>query len=280
MAKPVKPYKVGRLKKSEEQYIFAHSEKMAPEEIASKLNRSINQVLKTLSKVPTLPKSQSPKIAELRLGLKESALWKTMRAEFDPDELVFFEEQYVALMDQFTQGNEEVLHTEESQLFKVIKFDILKHRNAMRQKRCKKEIERIENVHDTILKSAPYSKLSTEEKSDLKTLELNMAELLAQQSQFSTEYVKLEEKHQKLMEALKATRQQRIDKIAGSKLDFLGLLRSLGEDIVVEEHDKLNEMMRRATFNEEKRLSQPTIFADGELDIPLLNEKTFEFEEK
>lgn len=276
MAKPEKPYKVGRLKKSEEQYIFANNDKMPPDEIAKKLNRSLTQVLNTLSKIPSLPKSQSPEVAELRLGLKESALWKSLKQEHDPDELVYFEEQYIALMSQFKQGNEEVLHTEENQVFKVIKLDILKHRNSMRQKRCKNEIERCEKVYDMIVKSG---KLDDKQKAELATLELSISNYLAQQSQFSTEYVKLEEKHQKLMEAMKATRDQRVDKIISSKIDFLGLLRSLGEDNIQEENDKYIEMMRRATKTETERLTKLHTYNDGEEDSPVLLPESF-LEEK
>lgn len=266
------PFKVGRLKKNEQDYILANADKMSVEDISEKLNRSPKQVKSTIERIPSLPKKHSPVIAELRIGLKESALWKTLKDEFDSDELVFFEEQYLALMAQFRQGNEEVLHTEENQVFKVIKMDILKHRNAIRQKRNKKEIERNENIHEHILKSG---KLTPDKKADLDTLELKISSLLAQQSQFSSEYVKLEEKHQKLMEALKATREQRVDKINNGKIDFLGLLRTLDDDKIRDENEKYIEMMRRATKSEKERLTELYTFSDGEPDYPLLSEDTF-----
>lgn len=268
MAKPDKPFKVGRLKKAEEQYIFAHSDKLSPDEIAIKLNRSLKQVLNTLSKIPTTAKSQSPQVSELRLGLKESAVWKNLKAELDTAELELFEEQYIAYMSQFRQGNEEVLYTEENQVFKIIKLEILKHRNAVRQKRCQKEIERCENVHSIIVKSG---KLDDKKKGELASLELSISNYLAQQSQFSNEYVKLEEKHQKLMGDMKATRDQRLSKIESSKVDFLGVLRGLGDENIRDENERYIEMMRRATNSETQRLTKLHDYGNDDVDTPLLN---------
>jgi len=265
--------KLGRLKKEEENYIIAHAGKLVPQEIADNLNRSIRQVLNILSKVDVKrPAKDSANESKLRVGLKESALWKTLKAEFEPDELVYFEEQYIALMDQFKQ--EEVLHTEENQVCKVIKIDIMKHRNAIRQKRCSREIDRCERLHEKIIASKDYQALEKKAIEDLEIVNNQIQNLYAQQKGFSDEYVKLEEKHQKLMVDLKATREQRVDQIQSGKVDFLGVIRNLCETRVQAEQDRQIELMRRATKNETDRLSKQYQFADGENDPMLLNSNT------
>lgn len=267
------PVKLGRLKREEENYIWAHAGKLVPQEIADQLNRSIRQVLNVLAKAPSKKeiKDDSNKSA-LRKGLKESALWKNLKAELDPDELEYFEEQYISLMDQFKA--EEVLPTEENQVFKVIKIDILKHRNAVRQKRCMHEINRLERLHERIVKSKDNEKLDDSDLAKLESISLQINNLYAQQSGFSNEYVRLEEKHQKLMIDLKATREQRVDQIESGKMDFLSLLRSLGNEKIVNENERYIELMRRSTKNELERLSKPHSYSNNELDLPILNSET------
>lgn len=267
------PVKVGRLKKQEENYIISQSGKMTPAEIGKQLNRSERQVLAVLSQVPAKPRfADKPENSNLRAGLKESAFWASLKAELEPDELVYFEEQYVGLMAQFKSDS--VLFTEENQVFKVIKLDILKHRNAVRQKKCLKELERCERLHEKLIKSPEYEALESKALSAVEVLDQKMSNLSANQSGLANEYVRLEDKHQKLMGALKATREQRVDKIESGNTDFLGLLRSLGDESVSNEHDRYIELMRRASNSELKRLSQPYKFGDGALDQPILNSDT------
>lgn len=265
--------KVGRLKKEEENYIVAHAGKLVPQEIASNLNRSLKQVLVVLSSIPTRePAKDTANTAKLRIGLKESAMWKTLKAEFEQDELVYFEEQYIALMEQFKQ--DEVLHTEENQVFKVIKIDIMKHRNAVRQKECGRNIDKFETLQSKIIASKEYQNFEKKAISDLEMVEVKLATLYSQQKTFSDEYIKLEEKHQKLMVDLKATREQRVDEIASNKVDFLSVIRELGNEKIARSKEKQQELMKLATQNEYKRLSQPHQFADGEIDRPILNGDT------
>lgn len=267
------PVKVGRLKKQEENYIISQSGKMTPAEIGKQLNRSERQVLSVLSQVPAKPRfADKPETSSLRAGLKESAFWASLKAELEPDELVFFEEQYIGLMEQFKSDS--VLFTEENQVFKVIKIDILKHRNAVRQKKCLKELERCERLHEKWIKSPEYEKLESKALSAVELLDQKMSNLSANQSGLANEYVRLEGTHQKLMGALKATREQRVDKIESGNTDFLGLLRSLGDENVLNEHDRYIELMRRASNSELKRLSQAHKFGDGAFDQPLLSEST------
>ena len=139
-------------------------------------------------------------------------------------------------MDQFKA--EDVLATEENQVFKVIKLDILKHRIAIRQKRCMHEIERLERLHERIVKSKDSEKFTDEDIQKLETINLQINNLYAQQSGFSNEYVRYEEKHQKLMIDLKATREQRVDKLESGKVDFLGGIRARGNENIVNENER------------------------------------------
>jgi hypothetical protein len=271
---PKQPTKSGRLSNAEVAFIEANAGRMTPQDIAGKLNRSVNVVLKAMSAKPATPRPPEPETqSSIRLGLKQSAAWKQLVAEFEKDELAYFEEQYVALMDQFSE--DKVLPTEENQVFKVIKLDLLKHRNAVKQRRVGREIERLEVTREQLLKLQKFNLPDSDE--DVRKLQI-LDELLEKanslQADLTVEYVKLEEKHQKLMEALKATRQQRVDRIESGKMDFLGLLRSLQEESVRQEGDRYIELMRRATAGELNRLSAHHQYGDSSYDRPILTPDT------
>jgi hypothetical protein len=86
----------------------------------------------------------------------------------------------------------------------------------------------------------------------------------------STEFIKLEEKHQGLLKDLKATRDQRITRIESSKETYLAIIKKLQNE---EERDLVGgtmETMKLATKKEEKKLTSVHTFDDGSQDLPVL----------
>lgn len=272
-------FKAGRLKKEEENYIVAHAGKLVPQEIADNLGRSIRQILNVLSRIDARQtKVPKPKTTEILVGLKDSAIWKTLKEEFDPTELTYFEEQYVQLMNQFKQ--EEVLYTEENQIFQLIKIDIMKHRNAIRQKECGRKIDQMEKLESRIIASEGYQKFDKKTMGEIELVKQQLANFYAQQKGFSDEYIKLEEKHQKLMSSLKGTRDQRVDQIQSGKVDFLSVIRDLGNEKKLIQEEKNIQLMRNAVENERVRLSEFYQFGDGEFSQPLLNADTVQIRDE
>jgi predicted transcriptional regulator len=269
--------KRGRLSKNEQEFIRLHGDKMSAAEIGAALGRSAHQVetelLRTAADRPAAGPPEEPKA--VKAILRDSSLWKRLSLEFEDGELEYFEEQYLKLKEQF---REDVMPTEENQLVKLLKLDVYLSRNSVKQKKCNREIERLEKAQQELVKAKPVIDLFTDESTAaaLTMLQNELNSAHAQHKSLTTEMVQLEEKHQKLMDQLKATRSQRIDKIETGKVDFLGVIRQITERETQEEAGRYIEMMKRASNAEYKRLATPHKYMDGVVDQPLLTPDSLE----
>jgi hypothetical protein len=265
--------KAGRLSNSERQFIVDNAGRMHPRDIAAKLGRSEDVVFKEIREAapPPAPPDDSPETSQIRLDFKKSPAWKRLTQELETDELAYFEDQYVKLVAQF---KDDVLATEENQLYKAVKYEIMMSRNATQQKRVNREIARLERTQEEFVTLKTFDQLDDRDRELLTGLEAQLQTTYASRQALTTEYVKMDEKHQRLLEDLKSLRRQRIDKIESGKVDYLGLVRMLCDEAVQADEEKQIELMRRATGGELKRLATPHVFADGVTDQPLLTADT------
>ena len=186
----------------------------------------------------------------------------------DEEELEYFEEQYVKYMAQF---REDVLVTEETQIFLVIRFEVMMHRNAKSKRNSGKEIGRLIRLQADFTDRFDTSDLMSDaDRNYILNLETQIQAAKASEQARSNEFIKLEEKHQGLLKDLKATRDQRITRIESSKETYLSVIKRLQNE---EERDLVGgtmETMKMATRKEEDKLTSPHTFADGSQDMPLL----------
>lgn len=266
--------KRGRLSQKELAYITKHASSMTYEQIALKLNRTV-EVIREAAKLNAPPEAvakndgiEEEKVA-IRQELRNSESWKRLKDELTTEELVLFEEEYVKLMSQF-KGD--VLATEEIQIIQAIKFDILMSRNLKARQRALKDISRLEGIQEDLLRkfNGDISSLGDEDKNFIITLETQLQSAKAAEQDRTSEYVKLQDRHESLMKTLKATRDQRIKQIESSKVSFLGFLKMLSERDKQESEGRQLELMKLASETELKRLGRPHKFADGNEDSPIL----------
>lgn len=287
-----KPTKRGSLGRPDKLFVAKFHQTMTPAEMATKLGRGEKAVRAELERIGVLqpelavPAPEPPLVAAepepepepepdntSKDALRRSAAWKQVRQELLPDEVRYFEEQYEELMSQF---RDDVLASERIQVFKVIRMAIFMNRNA------KKQRDLTVQAHDTEKRLAYLAK-KVRDGADLSEFELALeanlkAELgviTAELSDLVNGYTKLEDKHQGLMEELKATRKQRVDRIETGKIDFLMVLRSIATDDRVRQDSERQIELNRLTYAKEVvRLAKPHRFADGSIHQPLLNSDT------
>jgi hypothetical protein len=270
--------KRGRLSREERDFIHAQTDKLTPEDIADRLDRTVETVTEFI-KLNVRPVKAKPSEAEettrivIRQELRSSEAWKNLKGEFDTDELRYFEEGYVKLMSQF-KGD--VLPSEETQIFQAIKFEILMSRNLKERRKAREDIGRLERMQDDFLAQfeGDPSGMTDAQKAfalDLET-QLNSARQ-AEQSR-TTEYVKLQERHEALMKSLKAVRDQRIKQIENSKVSFLGVVKMLMEKDVQHREGRQMELMKRAGRQALTDLGRPVRYDDGNEDSPILSSDT------
>lgn len=271
----------------EKQFMAANADKMSAADIAKHLNRSVETVRAYINKhlhveVPT-PQPESPKAkvrveekATIGQDLRDSLNWKKLKDEFNDDEIAYFEEEYIALISQF---GADVVKTEEQQIRKAITMDILMRRNLSERKKLRQDIERLASFQEGKARKYKAEKdgLSESERQgreeQLLNLETQLASLRAAEQSKTKEYSDLDTRHQKLMEALKATREQRITRVEkrGSFLDILKLLQDEQERGI---EGRQMDLMRKAGVKEMERLGKPHKYDDGLEDLPILSAET------
>jgi hypothetical protein len=253
-------FKTGRLTAEEQQYIIEKIKFMSVGEIAEALKRRTKSVEDFLRKIPAV------KTEEVSNELKSSPIYKTLEKQFTPDELKQFIYEYNGYVKQF-QG--EILHSEQAQIADVIKMGILENRCLIEEKGMIDEITRL----DMEIKK---ERLGANDPARLDELAHNMAMTRQLQAKNAEQYAKLNDAKLKGMQKLNATRDKREDaRNVAFKTSFKDWMKTIIENQEMRrELGEYMEMMRIAADKEYARLTKPFKYADGMVDIPILNTET------
>lgn len=210
----------------------------------------------------------------LRKELLHSEAWRSLRKELADDEVRFFQHKYVKLMGQFKNN---ILPTEEIQIFDSIKLEVLKHRNMVERKKAQDEIKEVEG-----LQKAAWARLAAEERTFFRkneqavmvSLEGRLESARDRDKTSAAEYLKLQERHDALMKSLKATREQRIKEVESGKESIIGLFKMLQDRDAQEREGRTMELLRLAGERARVSLGGPHEFTDGVVDQPILSADT------
>jgi hypothetical protein len=209
----------------------------------------------------------------IRQELVSSEAWKTLKSEFFPDELRFFQEAYLKTMAQLG----EVLSTEETQVFHAVKYEVLMSRNLKQRKGALEDIRRLEDMHREFLGrfEGEPTKMRDRDRAYLLRLEAELTASRTAEKALTTEYTKLQERHADLMKSLKSTRDQRIKQIETDAKDgFLAVIKKLAARDEQERQGRQLELVKLAGQREYERLGQPIEYEDGSVDCPILSADT------
>jgi hypothetical protein len=275
-AKPLER-KRGRWGIDEMAYMREHAGKTSLAEMTEHLNRDSETIKKWIRENLSLDigidgEPVTLEENEIRNELRASPEWQELQEQFVEQELRRFEHKYTKLMSQFRN---DVMPTEEMQIFHLIKFDILMDRNLKSRARAVQDIQRIDKEIQDIAAEYPVRK-NMDDDTRSRLLNLQNQLLAAQQAEQSktNEYVKLSEKHSALMKELKGTRDQRITKAENSKKTFIELLKELQDEEIRRLAGEDMALMELAVDNERKRLTTSHQYVDDTFDQPLLTPDT------
>jgi hypothetical protein len=243
-------------------------EGLSDPEIAKKIDRTI-AIVKSRRAKHTPPESRQSS-NEIIDRLHASSMWNQLIQQLTKDELVFFEDQWSSLINQFSiQG---ILATEEIAMKDLIVLDVLCNRNLIDRKR----------VSDGI---SHYSKLIKEERAkpieernveDMMNWQDTVNGMRAASESLTKDYKEYVQRKGTLLKDLKGTREQRLKTIEDSKKNFFDLVKILDEpEMRQKEGDELL-VLRLAVVNQRERLKNPTKYADGRYDSPLLRPEDVE----
>lgn len=266
----------GRFNAKQLEFIKKNYQRLSVNEIAQEINKDPKTIEKYIlykfRKTPAEKKGvadQSFEELQLQNELRKTKEWQLIKTEFTKDELNFFEHKFARLMIQF---NKDVLNTELSQIFLLIKYDIFMNRNLKERKRIVQDIESLEKMREDVLrkKSNDNDKFQRIAEIDSKLYSLRSV-----QQANNKEYLLLQSNYADLLKALKASRDQRINDIENRKTSILALLKSLyNDDKFRDSENQELVMFNLAADKEERRLKQLHEYADGKLDYPILDHTT------
>lgn len=274
--------KNGRPTNKEKEFIIENAGRMKPDEIAQHLNRDPAMVRRMVRKlaVRDLPEQQQKKADNLavRSELRDSQKWKRITQELTPEELLFFEEEYVKLMSQFQN---DVLPSEETQIFDSIKYDVLKSRNMVERRKMREEVAGLEKmVKQFVSKFKDAASMKESDRSFMLSCNEQIQQLKQMEQDKTIEFVKFQERQDALMKSLKSTRDQRIDEVRSANDTVLSLLKALQKQDFRNKAWREQELMRMAAEKEYRKLGQEMEYDNGEIDRPILSADTVDLKEE
>lgn len=264
----------------DKEQILNLSKTMGVTEIATLLNKSEAQVKRVIKQSELMLKadrrlaSLNEKEVEIAKDIKRTKTWQQLTEELSPNELLYYEEKYAQYMAQF---KDDVLVTEQTQISLLIKFEIMMHRNAKAKYSAAQEIARLVSMQNDYLSTFPdRSAMSEQDREYVLSLEAQIQAAKQAEQARSSEFIKLEEKHQALLKDLKATREQRVTRIESSKQSFLAIIKQLQDEENRELMGRHMEIMKHVSSKEMERLGSAHVYEDGNADLPILNADTME----
>ena len=195
--------KIGRLSKSDWDYIDANAENLSPEKIAENLGRTVESVEKYLKKLGKSFNKHEAFAVQAEYDIKSRPYWKELKAQFSDDELELFLYHWKQIIAQFRK---DVLATEELQIVDTIKLEVLMNR-ALREQQ--ESMERVRAL-DAEIELEKTKDSDQQDKEMVFNLERQIASLRAAKESLSREFKDLQTKKASMYKDLKATREQRI----------------------------------------------------------------------
>jgi membrane-associated HD superfamily phosphohydrolase len=252
-----------RLSEEDKSFIENNYKILSVSAIASKLKKqraAIDGYLRDY-----LKDSLDVDVVALQNKLRSKPEWDQIQKEFVEDELEYFEYAYAKLVNQF-KGD--VLPTEETQIFNLIRVEILMNRNLKDRRRAIEDIERLTKIQDEIYDMG--TDISKDQQNMLNGIvdKVKNARLAAENK--TAEYLKFLDKHNALVDKLKASREQRINIVEGSKESFINLLKKLQDEEYRSRQGRQAQLMKMAMGKEQDKLMDHHQYRDGQFDKPLL----------
>lgn len=272
--------KRGRLGNVEMAYIRKNVQEKGIDEVGRYLNRDpvmIRLWVRNNMAIDIGDSGETVSIEEkvIRNEFRNTLEYKQLKDEFLDKEVEFFEHRYAKLVSQF-KGD--MLPSEETQLFLLIKYEILINRNLKDRRRALTDIEDLESRVQNLY--GQEKELKEKEKDQLKNMEMQIVAARNAIDTKNSEFDKLTARHSAISKELKMTRDQRLSKIENGKQSFMDLIKSLQEEKVRKQMGDDAELMVIAENLERNRLAKEYVYADGASDRPLLSVDTVNYKEE
>jgi hypothetical protein len=255
--------RIGRFSKEDIDFVRANAQTTSYEDIAAKLDRTVESVKEIAEgKLGLNLDNKSKLLYNSKKDIENRPYWPQLQSQFTESELTLFVYHWGLLYQQF---KEDITHSEELQIVELIKLEILSGRVLSDQKSIVESISALKTqVEDE--RDKPNPDLSM-----ILNLERQVSGLYASQANLSKENRDLIQEKNTIYKHLKSTRSDRLKNVEDSKDSIVGWFRD-----AIDNRDRRIRMgrdmekMRLAADKERERLGANYTYVDGDIDRPLL----------
>lgn len=270
-----KPKKKGRASQKEIALIAESAKNKTVEQIADDLGRTVEWVKGHMKQ-----DDDATAANEILVRFRASPDYKSLHRKFDEQQIAAFESKYVRMLKQF---KEDVLYTEESQIFMLITYELLIDKNMIEMKemddQIKELVEQVEELREEIDNASDGVK-KRDLTSSLQNLNGHVVNLRIARARLNKVVDDFVKNMSKQWELIKGTRKDRITVIENSKKTFIDMLKSFENNKFRADEGREMELMRIAGVREKERLGAKHVYMDGLVDRPLLSADTIGEEER
>jgi len=265
--------KTGRLRKDEIAYIDSNLADMTDEQIAQKLDRSVEAISQRRAIAPQ--ENANTQLQSYVSQLHSKHFWTTIKKSLLFDEIETFENSWAALYSQFSHQG--VTATDEIMMKDVIIEDILLHRALEQKKNILEEIKENEK-----LLAEEREKDMEDRDTDFMTNALRtIVQLRGTSEAYTKEINEIKKTKDGKFKDLKATRNERLKTVEESGKNIFALIKLLDEQKMRETEGRMTGLVYEASKTKQGQMKQETVFADGEVDRAWLTpEAELESEQK
>ena len=219
---------------------------------------------------PPLGLDRSEKAEWYRTQFRRSHLYVTLLAQFEPDEVDVYLQEYGDLCCQF----EDIVASEFMQIDDFLKHRLLINRQLALMKSLRAEIESTSQW----LRQHP---VTAEESEEDKKRRIGNERLIDSKrsalKQANDRYDKLSAERNRISQNLAATRKDRLEELRGGGESFFDLVcRIQQSDKARQEEGRFAELSRMALEDEEAAMRNEIIFPDGGKDPLILDDRSEE----
>ena len=254
--------KTGRLSKDEIAFIDENLSILTDQQIADKLDRSIDAITQRRAVAPQ--KNANDELQSYISQLHSKHFWSTVKRSLLSDEIETFENSWASLYSQFF--NQGVTATDEIMMKDVIIEDILLHRALEQKKNILEEIRENEK-----LLAEEREKDMDDRDADFMTNTLRtIVQLRGTSEAYTKEINEIKKTKDGKFKDLKATRNERLKTVEESGKNIFALIKLLDEQKMRETEGRMTGLVYEASKTKEGQMKQNMVFADGEADKPWL----------
>jgi hypothetical protein len=259
--------KRGKLSLEEMKFIKENYNKLPVEDIAKRLNRHTDPVIRYMKEQDLFVAAKTNRAAqyrEIKEKLFREKFWEQIKSQLQPAEENFFIDSWVRYVQQFAS---DVLPTEELQIKDLVMLDILQARIMAGYKVAQSEIARLQSeVDDELRKDA-----KERDKDRLNSLNQTISAIQTATQRSNRDVLEYQAKKGDILEKMHADRQARVKNLKNLKIDFAALMRQFDDEEKRELEGVEMELRSKAAEAAREKLAGWHVYGDGIADRPLLN---------